>query len=97
MVLFLSILGLIVIFKHVLHLVLVSFLLVLNVHHVLEWFREEPCACEHVLNTFQKCFAIAISLLFKGCVRYIFATLRKKAPVKLGKMFFISLKRLFSF
>ena len=39
-------------------------------------------------------------VLFKGCVRYIFASFLyayKRALVKQGKMFFISLRKLFSF
>ena len=69
------------------------------INDLLEWFREEACACEHVLNIL-KCFVTAISLLFKSCVHSILATLskvQKNALVKLGKTFFVSLQKLFQF
>ena len=78
--------------------------------YLLEWFNEEQCACENVPNAYQKCFVIAISILFKTSFLYIFAALFyfffflffvfirvwKKAPVNLENIFFISRQRFFS-
>ena len=50
-------------------------------------------------TTFQKCFVTAISLLFKFCVRCIFATFLslKESTCKTRKIFFIWLQNLFPF
>ena len=94
--LFLSILVLIVIFEHVLCLILVSFLLVLNVYLPARVAQRRTM---WLWTTFQKCSVTAISLLFKFCVRYIFATFLslKESTCKTRKMFFIWLQNLFPF
>ena len=62
---------------------------------------------KHTSLIFTELWALANEIMLnimqnlKGCVRYIFASLffksKKRALVRLGKMFFILLQKLFSF
>ena len=91
MVLFLSVLGLIVISEHVLYLVLMSFLLALNVYLPARVVQRRTMCLIPFKNVLLQQSAYYLKVVFTTFLLLcFFATL-----VTLGKMFFISLQKLF--